>query len=177
MTVASDGVVCLRLITAEDLPVMAEWDRRAEVDQPFNYFSDGPVRDAAAQLERTGFGAEPLSRLMVTTADGTLIGDVSWHAVGYGPNERSTAYNIGIALQPAHRGMGYGTRVQRLLADHLFATTTVFRVEASTDVENIPEQRALTKAGFTREGVLRGAQFRADSPRDLVLFSRLRTDS
>jgi len=38
-----------------------------------------------------------------------------------------------------------------------------------------PPDRALEKAGFTREGVLRGAQFRADGRHhDLVMFSRIR---
>jgi RimJ/RimL family protein N-acetyltransferase len=49
-------------------------------------------------------------------------------------------------------------------------------VEASTDVENLAEQRALERAGFTREGVLRHAQFRDGGFRDLVLYSRLRGD-
>jgi RimJ/RimL family protein N-acetyltransferase len=126
--------------------------------------------------EGGGFEVTEGHRLMAALPDGTRIGDVSWHSVKYGPNARSGAYNFGIGLQPEYRGKGYGTRVQRLLAQHLFATTDVFRVEASTDVDNLAEQRALTKAGFTREGVLRGAQFRADMFRDLVLFSRLRTD-
>jgi len=35
----------------------------------------------------------------------------------------------------------------------------VNRIEASTEITNIGEQRALERAGFTREGVLRGATF------------------
>ncbi len=62
----------------------------------------------------------------------------------------------------------------RQVAEYLFATTNVNRVEASTDVDNLAEQRALEKAGFPREGVLRGAQFRSGAHHDL--FSRLRDD-
>lgn len=50
------------------------------------------------------------------------------------------------------------------------------RIQASTDVTNVAEQRALEKAGFTREGVLRGAQFRDGSWHDLFLYSLLRSD-
>ena len=64
-----------------------------------------------------------------------------------------------------------------MLADYLFATTAVDRVEASTDVENIAEQRSLEKAGFVREGVIRGAQYRPDGRHDLVNYARLRSDS
>jgi aminoglycoside 6'-N-acetyltransferase len=48
------------------------------------------------------------------------------------------------------------------------------RVQASTDIENAAEQRALAKAGFTREGVIRKAQWRNGAYHDLVLYSKLR---
>ncbi|MFD9092636.1 GNAT family N-acetyltransferase [Streptomyces collinus] len=57
----------------------------------------------------------------------------------------------------AERGKGYGKHAQRRLVEYLFAHTKVNRVEAGTEVTNIAEQRALERAGFTREGVLRGA--------------------
>ena len=140
--------------------------RRPEVAGEFNDF--GPPREPPAA---TGVG-----RMIVVLDDGTPIGSVSWHRVGYGPNRRSRAWNIGITILPEHRGCGHGTIAQRLLADHLFATTDANRVEASTDTRNIAEQRALERAGFRREGVLRGAQYRVDRWHDLVLFARLRDD-
>ena len=48
------------------------------------------------------------------------------------------------------------------------------RVEASTDVENIAEQRALERAGFTYEGTLRLAQGRVDGLHDLQVWSHVR---
>jgi RimJ/RimL family protein N-acetyltransferase len=175
VSVITDGVVCLRALTRTDVPFLQEWDRRSVIDQPFNYFPDSPARLGAKPADRREF-VNDRNRLIATLPDGIRIGDVSWHPVSYGPNARSTAYNIGIGLQPEHRRQGYGARVQRLLAAHLFATTEVNRVEASTDIDNVAEQRALVNAGFTREGVLRGAQFRAGEFRDLVVFSRLRAD-
>jgi RimJ/RimL family protein N-acetyltransferase len=59
---------------------------------------------------------------------------------------------------------------------YLFAHTTVHRIEAVTDAGNIGEQRALEKAGFTREGVMRGISWRDGAWRDNVLYSILRTD-
>lgn len=175
MTVATDGVVGLRPLTVDDLPIVQEWERRAPADQPFNFFGDAPPKKIGVPPV-SGPAGDDVSRLLIVRADGLPIGDVSWRDVHYGPNPGSKAYQIGISLVPDQRGKGHGTRVQRLLADHLFATTDVFRIEASTDVDNVAEQRALTGAGFTREGVLRGAQFRAGDHHDLVLFSRLRTD-
>jgi RimJ/RimL family protein N-acetyltransferase len=113
---------------------------------------------------------------MVVDENGVAVGDVTWHSVWYGPNSASRAYNIGISLAPAARGRGIGSLAQRLLVAHLFATTDVGRVEASTDVENFAEQRSLEKAGFAREGVLRSAQGRADGRHDLVVYSFVRAD-
>lgn len=113
---------------------------------------------------------------VLDAATQALLGGVSWHAVDYGGTLGCSAWNIGIGLLPGERGRGVGTVAQRLLAEHLFATTEVDRVEASTDVDNIAEQKALTRAGFTREGILRGAQLREGVRRDLVHFGKLRTD-
>ena len=58
----------------------------------------------------------------------------------------------------------------------MFSHTQVNRLEASTELDNVAEQRSLEKAGFTREGVQRGACFRAGVWRDMVLFSLLRSE-
>ena len=94
-----------------------------------------------------------------------------------GPTRESAAWNFGIDIIPEARGQGFGSEAQRLLAAWLFEHTDAHRVEASTDIENVAEQRALEKAGFTREGIARGAQFRAGRHRDLVTYARLRDDT
>jgi RimJ/RimL family protein N-acetyltransferase len=108
--------------------------------------------------------------------DGAIVGTIGYHRVTYGPNPESAAWNIGIDLVPDGRGQGLGTEAQRVLAAWLFETTAVNRVEASTDVENAAEARSLEKAGFTRDGVLRGAQYRAGAYHDLVVFAKVRSD-
>lgn len=129
------------------------------------------------ELDPDRGGAEEIGRLAVTRDGGELIGSVSWRLNRYGPNRGSRAWNIGIELVPEARGHGFGSRAQRALALHLFATSDIDRVEASTDIENLAEQRALEKAGFTREGVLRSAQYRPGGRHDLVVFSMLRSDA
>lgn len=117
------------------------------------------------------------SLLTVLDAEsGALLGGVTWHAVDYGGTFGCSAWNIGIGLLPSARGRGVGTIAQRLLAEHLFATTELDRVEAGTDVDNVAERRALEKAGFRREGVLRGSQLRGGERHDLVHYGMLRTD-
>ena len=114
---------------------------------------------------------QPVHHRAAIVLDGTVVGTMSWHAVLYGPTRGSRAWSMGLALAPAARGQGVGSLAQRLLSDALLETA--YRVEASTDVANHAEQRALEKAGFQREGVLRGAQYRADGEHhDLVMYAR-----
>ena len=88
----------------------------------------------------------------------------------------SHCWVLGIGLMPRARGHGYGTQAHRLIVSYLFAHTTVQRIEAATEVGNIAEQKALERAGFTREGVLRQIRWRGGAWRDEVLYSILRTD-
>ncbi len=115
--------------------------------------------------------------MIVAAADGDAVGDVSWFGVPYGPTRRSIAWRIGITILSSRRGRGYAARAQRLLADHLFATTSSNRMEADVDVGDVAERRALERAGLTAEGILRGAQHRGGRWNDLVMYARLRGDA
>lgn len=165
----------LREITLDDIELVDGWDRSPDAHGPFNDFGlpHRSIREAALEGRLLGEGG---GNLLVEASDGTPIGTVSWHGVTYGPNPESRAWNIGISLIPEARGHGYGAHVQRQLAERLFATTTANRVEASTDVENVAEQRALEKAGFAREGVQRAAQWRGGAWHDLVTYALTRDD-
>lgn len=165
--------VRLRQATVADAELLDRWEKAPYVGE-FNVFGlkHRSFRDA---IQATGLVGDDRGNLIVEVAgSGMPIGTVSWHAEMYGPNPESVAWNIGINLIPEGRGQGYGADAQRQLAIRLFATTRVNRIEAMTDIENIPEQRALEKAGFVREGVLRGAQWRGGKWHDIVVFSMLR---
>ena len=162
----------LRAARPDEAALLDRW--QAEAASPYEDFSGDPLLAAGCErLPRPVGGGQ----LVVTGVDDVPVGSVSWRPVPYGPSPASQALDIGISLRPHARGLGHGARAQRLLADYLFATTPVHRVQASTDVENAAEQAALRRAGFTCEGVLRGAQWRAGGYRDLQLWARLRTDA
>ena len=167
-------LVRLRDCALADADTLDEWS--AARDGGFNDF--GPRDPAPREILAAGpLRNERNGTLIVEPLEGGQpVGTVGWHGVNYGPGPGSIAWNIGIDLIPEGRGRGYGAEAQRLLADYLFATSPVNRVEASTDVENLAEQRSLEKAGFTREGIVRGAQFRQGAHHDLVVYARLRSD-
>jgi RimJ/RimL family protein N-acetyltransferase len=174
-----DGItVRLREATLADAPLIDGRNTDLAWQGDFNDFGPRERRLLADNLaDGKRMVAPDRGQLVVERiADGENLGDVSWHTVRYGPNEESGALNIGIALVATARGRGHGTEAQQLLVGLLFEHFDINRVEASTDVENIAEQRSLEKAGFTREGILRGAQFRGGRYHDLVGYSILRAD-
>ena len=140
-----------------------------EVAGEWNWFDD-PARDLFSA------GALGGGALLVLDGGATVIGVVSYIQVPYGPNVASLAWRIGATILPGRRGRGYGAAAQRALAEQLLDTSAANRVEADTDTSNVPEQRALEKAGFSREGIVRGAQWRRGAWHDRVLYGILRAD-
>lgn len=175
----NDLPIRLRDATLSDADLLDSWARSPKAKGEFNDFGLPPDDGSAIRqsLAEGPLRNERNGQLIIErVADRQPIGTVGWHEVHYGPPAKSRAWNIGISLIPEARGQGFGAIAQRQLADYLFETTDANRVEASTDVENIAEQRALEKAGFVREGIQRGAQFRAGAHHDLITYARLRAD-
>jgi RimJ/RimL family protein N-acetyltransferase len=103
------------------------------------------------------------------------VGLISWRQVGTGPTAH--CWELGVTVAPEARGQGVGTQAHRQITRYLFRHTQVNRVQASTDITNAAEQRSLEKAGFTREGVLRGFGYRDGRWHDYVLYSVLRDET
>jgi RimJ/RimL family protein N-acetyltransferase len=178
VTTTPDGSITLRPVQREEISLLDRWRNDPEHEGPYGDFL-ALHRPLSAHQDRwavDGLLSEQEGRLLICL-DGEPVGVLQFHAVQYGPNRGSLALNLGIALTPSARGRGIGSRAQRMLADYLFEQTLAHRIEASTDVTNIAEQKALEKAGFSKDGVLRGAQFRLGEWHDMVLYSRLRTDA
>jgi RimJ/RimL family protein N-acetyltransferase len=165
--------VSLRPAMESDLPVVDVLMHDPVASSPYQWFG----WQAPQHLKRRWFEnglLEPQRGLLMVVKGDERLGFVSWAKSQTGPF--STCWNVGIGLLPDARGHGYGTEAQRLLARYLFAHTTVNRLEAMTEIGNIAEQRSLEKAGFTKEGVLRGYGFRNGAYHDSVSYSILRAD-
>ena len=155
----------LRPLTEADLPLLTG------DDSGFDYYGPQPPRPSVPKPDLNEQGG-----LAILDDTGQIAGMVSWVWERWGPNVQSRNPMIGIWLAIPARGRGLGTAAQRQLVDLFFRHTAVNRVEAHTDVENIPEQRALERAGLVREGIIRGAQWRDGAYRDGYLYSILRSD-
>ncbi|WP_329255447.1 GNAT family N-acetyltransferase [Actinoallomurus sp. NBC_01490] len=166
--------VVLRPVTQADLDLFeAEFSgpEGTGVHQWFGYRS--PV-DLRRRFAETGLLTPDGGTLTVCAEDGDVAGRVEWFKSSWGRPETSWCWTVAIGLRPSCQGRGIGTEAQRLLVAYLFDHTRAQRIQAFTDSGNLAEQRALEKAGFEREGVLRQAQWRAGHWHDQVLYSTLR---
>jgi RimJ/RimL family protein N-acetyltransferase len=165
----------LRPVTPHDLDVFdAAFQSRdgASQYQWFGFTATQGLREALAARNLLG-GPD---NMLAVAVDGQLSGRVEWLERRWGRRDTSLCWEIAVGILPEHRGRGVGTWAQRALVDYLFTHTRVERVQATTDPENLAELRCLEKVGFTREGVVRRAQWRGARWHDQVLFSILRDE-
>ena len=141
--------------------------------EPFQWFGFGSPQTLRRRWEEDGFLGKDPHHLAIVQSD-TVIGWVMWRK---GSRATHGVLEIGAVLAPEHRGEGSGTAAQQQLVDYLLATTTVHRIWAGTEADNVAEQRALEKCGFQREGRLRSQVFRGGEWRDSIIYGLLRTDS
>jgi RimJ/RimL family protein N-acetyltransferase len=163
----------LRPVLESDLDGLDTMFADPEAVGLFNWggFTDGT--QWRRRFAENGLLSEEKSVLMVELG-GAVLGFVSWGKVRTG--QISHVYEFGISLWPKFRGKGHGTTAQRLLARYLFDNDPVNRIQARTELGNVAEQRALEKAGFVREAVLREYYFRAGAWRDEVVYRMLRSE-
>jgi len=81
---------------------------------------------------------------------------------------------LGYVLAKAHWGRGYMTEASLAVIGWLFQQKEIYRIFATTDVENTGSQRVLEKAGMTCEGLLRRYIMHpnvSDEPRDSYIYA------
>ena len=71
---------------------------------------------------------------------------------------------------------GYASEAIMIMVDYLFLSKDLERIQAKADPENIASCKALEKAGFKREGILRKTFFCRGKWKDDCMFSILREE-
>jgi RimJ/RimL family protein N-acetyltransferase len=168
-----DDPVALRPVRDDDLLILQKLTQDPQATGEFGWFGWFDPRRWRRGWEENGL-IGPDGGTLIVVRDDEWLGLVNWRRHQTTP--AAHCWEMGIALLPEARGHGYGTQAHLLLVRYLFAHTTVHRIEAATEVDNIAEQRTLEKAGFTREGVMRGIGWREGAWRDGLIYSIIRTD-
>ena len=100
---------------------------------------------------------------------GELRGAVGHHKI----KEADRSVSIGYWLDAGVEGKGVMTRSCRALLEYLFDERRMHRVEIRCATENTRSCAIPARLGFTREGVLRQAEWVNDRYLDLVVWSLL----
>lgn len=96
-------------------------------------------------------------------------------ATGYREESHGRAA-VGFWTGPEHRRRGYASVALVALAAEVFGGGVVERLEAYVEPWNEGSWRALERAGFVREGLLRGWQRVGTSRRDMYVYGLLASD-
>lgn len=120
-------------------------------------------RDTWAQGERAPF-------VIADVATDRAIGLVSLRVIGEGTG------SIGVSVFAEGRGRGIGSSAVRLVARWALRDLAFERIEAEADVANLASRRMIEKAGFAREGILRGHCVTHGVRHDCEMFALVRSD-
>ena len=156
----------LRVVEKEDLPLIAEWFNNPEFLGEYEHFH----AISKTELEKGYEKLQPEEKhFIIEKKDGTNIGFLGHHT-------EEKLWTIGYSLIPSERNKGYCTEAVKIIEDYLFLSQDTVRIQAKTNVENIPSQRVLEKAGFKKEGTIRKSYFAQGKWRNMFLYSILREE-
>jgi RimJ/RimL family protein N-acetyltransferase len=100
-------------------------------------------------------------------ATGEVIGMID-------PRMEGHKVEIGYVVARSYWGKGYAPEAVQAVIDWAFQQPAIYRVYATTDVENIASRRVLEKAGMQCEGILRKYIIHpnvSDVPRDSYMYT------
>jgi RimJ/RimL family protein N-acetyltransferase len=93
------------------------------------------------------------------------------------PRTEGPKMGIGYVAARDHWGKGYVTEATRAIIGWAFQQSPIYRVYATTDVENVASRRVLEKVGMQCEGILRKYIVHpniSDVPRDSYIYASIK---
>lgn len=174
----SDGVVSLRGYRADDVPLLLAGVKDEQVVHFADVrWADDTPAELADRIESLWPEVAREGRLINCGVTDARSGELLGHFVVFGVDRTAGVCEVGFWLRREARGRGAAGRAVELACRWAFDELGIERVQASTDVENVPTQRTLEKAGFQREGIMRSRLPTRDGNRaDYILYSRLASD-
>jgi RimJ/RimL family protein N-acetyltransferase len=145
-----------------EISAMQDWDLPYTLERARARLAEQAGRDDIAAGEWTSLAVE---------ADGQLVGDVACHL-----DDTGAIAEIGYTLRREFQGKGYAREATAALVDHILASTSVHRIEASLDPENVPSMRVLESVGMVFESLSRKSYFMRAEWYDDMRYAMLRED-
>jgi len=127
--------------------------------------------DADFWVERCEKSADSsITNLAVRAPSGQLVG-----AIGLveAPSADLDRAEFGYWLAKSYRGQGLMARVIRTFSSYAFQQLGIHRLFATPFSSNVASHRALEKAGFQREGLLRHYHLKQGVYIDAIIYARI----
>ena len=172
---SANGIV-LRPLDDGDVPWITEACSDREMSRyapamPYPY-SEADARGFLKHAKRSWADGSHAAFVIANGATGDGLGIIELH---FTSNDPALA-GVGFWLRREARGQGAATKALRLVARWAFEALGVERLHLTTAPENVASQRVAERAGFTREGLLRGWMPTANGRRDSLMYSLLPSD-
>lgn len=165
-TLRASGVV-LRPLVVED----AEALFHAHGDAATHHFWSGPahkdVAQTAAYIKDT-LAFPSVHGWAITESGGEALGRIALFKLRDGVGE------LGIIMRPDATGRGLASKAVKLVEDYAFGACDMHRLVADIDPDNNASISLFLRAGFQREGLLRGNWKTHLGIRDSVMMGKLR---
>lgn len=138
---------------------------------PMFLHSESTIRK---RFHENGFWSDEFQTLLIVDAKSDkMLGTIAT----FKPLFYQDSIEIGYILHDVtRRGEGIMAEAVGILCDYLFKSKNIFRIQLQIETDNIPSLRTAEKAGFTREGVLRQCLMSRGEPRDMAIYSILRSE-
>lgn len=163
----------LRKPRMEDAPgVFDGWAKHPEVTRFLTWHPHESVRQSEALMTRSieaWDGETNFRYLLEIKENGALAGMIELRL-----EQAPFKVSFGYTGAYAQWGKGYMTEATRACIQWALEQSGVYRVYATVDVDNIPSQRVLEKAGMQREGLLRRESLHPNispEPRDCYMYA------
>ena len=142
----------LRMPRLSDAPAIFEgWAQDPEVTRYLTWRPHKRLEQTEEFVRGCLTAWENLNRfpyMLTLKDDGQIIGMID-------PHIEDPRIGIGYGLAHAYWGRGYMPEATRILIDWAFQQPSIYRVYATTDVDNVASRRVLEKVGMHCEGILR----------------------
>jgi RimJ/RimL family protein N-acetyltransferase len=159
--------------------------READLDQLFTFLADIRTRGEFFPINVTsevvlrrnfadnGFWSQDEGLLLITNADGNIIGHIEF----FKPVNYLDMYELSYLIYDlGSRNQGAATEAVQLLTRYLFDTRKLNRIQLIIHPENAASRRIADKCGFQYEGVMRGAWYNRGRSHDVAVYALLRDE-
>lgn len=165
--------VILRFPTIDDVNSITKYAGNPKISQftfmPYPYHT----RDAIEFIETSASERRELTSFHVAICDlktDEVIGMIGLNIINH-PHKRA---EVGYWIAEEYWGTGMMLEALNLMVDYYFENMKLERIYAFVIPDNIPSWKLLEKAGFEREGLLKGLMRKEGKRYDHYIYARLK---